>query len=327
MDFKSLRIVQIVYLVLSFFILLTPMPVNAVADPTSISIISTKVFQNVFATGDQLYFVEYDIEYTTSPTEHAHDTYVMQIFDGATLKAQKAIPYYNSNMVALYMNSTEALIWGSAYTIRIGGNPSIYFPSGVPEYLRLLASTDWIEDTPAGSTATYLGDYLLDIAQDLEDRWTGSGITLLSADNKLNSTGSLLFSECIPGLQTVCFEIFETFTTTVTFTPATNQQNGALQTAATALMGTRLHDTIDGLATWTGASPSMVGIFALLIIFLILGGRVFTATGSPAIAMVTSIPLLFIGAAIGIIPFALLWALIIVVVLLFGITFILARLA
>jgi hypothetical protein len=71
----------------------------------------------------------------------------------------------------------------------------------------------------------------------------------------------------------------------------------------------------------------MVGIFALLIVFFILGGRIFTATGSAPIAMVSSIPLVFIGAAIGIIPFVLLWAIIIVVVLLFAITFILARLA
>lgn len=331
---RLFNLIQVVCLSLVLILSILPYPVNAVADPTSVSIVSTKVFQNVFATGDQLFFVEYDVAYGVDPTEHAHDTYLMQIFDGATLKAQKALSYYDLHIVALYMNSTQTtVVWGSAITIKITGNPSVFFPSGTPSYSRLLASTDWIEDVPTNSTHTYLGTYVLGIAQDLEDNWPVDPTTglpliyLLSADNLLSSAGALIFGECIPGLETVCPEIYETSTTSVTFTPATNQQNGALQTSANLLTGARLQGVINGLATWTGASASMVGIFGLIIGMLILLGRVFTATGSSTIAVVASIPVLFIGAAIGIIPFALLWALIIVVVLLFGITFILARLA
>ena len=333
MKSRIFNLIQVVCLSLVLLLGILPAPVYAIGDPTVVEILSTKVFQNVFATGDQLYFVEYDVGYAVAPTEHAHDTYLMQIFENTTtLRAQKSLSYYNKHMVALYMNSTQALVWNDSvnhpYTIRIGGNPSVYFPSGVPSYSRLLASTDWIEDTPSGSTSTYLGTYLLGIAQDLEDDWyPATLIYILSADNKLNSTGALIFNECIPGLETICPGIYETSSTGIAFTPATNQQQGALQTASSLLTGTRLQGVINGLATWTGASSSMVGIFSLILIFLILFGRIFTATGSPTIAVVASIPLLFIGAAIGILPFALLWALVIVVVLLFGITFILARLA
>jgi len=70
-----------------------------------------------------------------------------------------------------------------------------------------------------------------------------------------------------------------------------------------------------------------MGGLALAIIFFILSGRIFVATGSPATAMVISMPLLIVGTMIGLLQPVWLFVGGFMVVLLFGILFILGRFA
>ena len=304
-------------------LLLVAFPVFAIDDPDQIEIISVKVFQNLWETGDQLYFVEYNVEYATEPTEDAEDTYVFQIYDGAAMMAQTPLPYYGVHIVSMYMDASSPLVWGTSYAIRIGGNFSVPFPSGVPEARRSLSSTDWIEGDEDASR-TLLGNYIIQRAADLEDRWLGL-LTLLNASNKLDSLGALTFGECIPGLIDICPEIFETATEQLEFTAETTPT--ALQTGMTNQMSVRLQDALNDLGTFLGIPGAFLGGVALAIIFFILAGRIFTATNSVTIAMVASIPLIFLANIIGLLPVAITWAATIVVIVVFAIVFILGRLA
>jgi len=300
-----------------------PLYALAIDDPDDVEILSVKVFQNLWETGDQLYFVEYNVEYGTEPDEDSEDTYVFQIYDGATMMAQTPLPYYQVHIVSIYFEPSDALIWGSSYVIRIGGNYSVPFPSGVPEERRSLSSTDWLEGDEDASR-TLLGEYVIQIAEDLEDRWGGS-ITLLTTTNKLNSTGALTFGECIPGLADICPDYFETSVEYPEFDRETEAT--ALQASATAQMSARLQTALDGIGTFVGMPGAFVGGVGLAIIFFILAGRIFTATQSVPIAIVASIPLIFLANLIGLISVAITWAAVIVVCLVFAVVFILGRFA
>jgi hypothetical protein len=169
-----------------------------------------------------------------------------------------------------------------------------------------------------------LGDYLIQRAADLEDRWGGT-ITLLTTENKLNSTGSLTFTECIPGLMDICPDIFETSTEQLEF--EANTTPTALQTGMTAQMSSRLQGALDDLSSYFGVPALFIGGIAFAIVLFILIGRIFTATQSVTIAVVVSMPLIILANMIGLIPIAITWAAVIIVAVVFGIVFILGRLA
>lgn len=313
------------FIVVVCLMLLVASPVYAVADPDQIEIISVKVFQNLWETGDQLYFVEYNVEYATEPDEPASDTYSFQIYsdNGTELMAQTALNYYQVHIVSIYCTPSTALVWGTSYQIRIGGNVAIPFPSGTPEERRSLSSSDWIEGDTDTSRELF-GDYIIQRAADLEDRW-GGVITLLSTDNKLNETGVVTFGEAVPGLIDICPDIFETAAEQLEYEETTTPT--AAQTAATATMSARLQTALNDLGTWLGVPGTFIGGIGLAIIFFILAGRIFTATNSVTIAVVASMPLIFLGNMIGLLPLAVTWAAVILVVVVFAIVFILGRLA
>ena len=72
---------------------------------------------------------------------------------------------------------------------------------------------------------------------------------------------------------------------------------------------------------------SMVAAAGATLLYFILAGRVFVATGSTQAAIVLTIPFLLIGGLLGFIPLSVLFAIGFLIIILFGITFILARFA
>jgi hypothetical protein len=326
---KALRIktfAGLFFLVLAISTLILPTVARAIVDPDQIQIISVKVFQNLWETGDQLYFIEYNVEYATEPTEDAADTYAFQVYSsaGTTLLKQTPLNYYQVQIVSLYLTPSESLVWGSSYQVRIGGNVAVPFPSGTPEIRRSLSSTDWIAGDEDASR-TLLGVYILQRAADLENKWLGV-ITLLTTDDRLNSTGSVTFGEAVPGLIDICPSIFETAAEPMDVTISTTVPTAA-QTQMTAAMSARLQTALNDLGAWIGVPGEFVGGVGLAIIFFILAGRIFTATNSVTIAMVASIPLILLANMIGLLPIAITWAATIVVIVIFAIVFILGRLA
>jgi len=90
-------------------------------------------------------------------------------------------------------------------------------------------------------------------------------------------------------------------------------------------MGNRLTNAMNGFGEWLGVPGTIVAGVGCFILYFVLAGRLFVATGSTQAAFALSIPFLLVGSYLGMIPLYIIFAAGFIVILMFGITFILAR--
>jgi len=316
--FLSLILVSIIS---CLFVLIALTPVEAIGNPSSIAIQDQKVFRNVKETGDQLFFCRYNVVYSPQPSEAASDTYQFAIYDtaGTVLLYSTDLHYYQENIVSIYLTPAQALVWGTAYRVRVMGKPGI-FPSvveGVNMATRTLDSVgDYKEETA-------LLAYLRDQATILQTDW---GITLLIGD-KLNTTGSTIFITAIPGLM----DVYPEFFASVTFQPTITRSDWTeAYSLADSHAGETLRNAMKGIGmTFFGIDEGPSVWMFTAIGGVLLGSVVYAISGNPGAALVGMFLAVPISAVMGLHGdmFRLLALLITVLAILFGITFILARFA
>ncbi len=229
-------------------------PVLAIDDPTDTSIKSAKVFQSIFSDDDMLFFVRYDVNYSSDPDEPADETFVVSLYDtdGTTLLYQRELNYYGLNIISIYLTPVQAagLTWENEYVIKVMGNPSIFdeLTEGVNMATRSLSpSNDYISgdmDTSRG----FLGQFCIDTAKVLQADW---GITLVTGSDKLNVQGSITFNAAIPGLYTAVPGIYST---------AVAPPELDIVTRTVVLKGT-VTGTFTSGETVTGGTSGAVGTF------------------------------------------------------------------
>jgi len=300
-------------------------PVLALEDPDSISLESVKVFQNLWETGDQLYVIEYKIMYATDPDEEPEDTFFVGLLDSSSiLQATKQVPYYDHYFLAIYLDSAASLVWESTCTVMVAGSPS-YFSELEADVTKasmaLNPALNWISGVEDDSR-DYLGDWCVSLAGTLETSWD---TPLLTDADKLNTEGASIFKDEIPGLDSICVGIFQTSLQQMEVDDV--PFDDTYQTTLESNMGTRLASTMTNLGEAIGVSQGTVGAICVVILFFIIAGRMFVATGHSGTAVALSIPFILIGVLLNLITVQWLFVAGLLIVILFGVYFILARLA
>lgn len=296
-------------------------PVFAIGNPTSVRIYDVAVFQNVLTTGDQIYFVRYDVQYASQPSEPARETWQMELREANGSRIYvRPLNYYQHNVISIYLTPSQALSWEGAHIVRIMGMPSVFW--SLQETVNMRTAT-----LTSGDYRTDISfcDYVLNQAGILQDDW---GITLVSSETgKLNVTGAKYMREAVPGLNQMCPGIFAISATT----PTVERQEYNLTYAKSiqGRMGDRLSSALDSIAAWMGGSKNWLAAIIVMIIAFSLGGIVYAATSHSMAALLFSFPILVVFAWLGL-GIELMTAVAVVVfllALLFGIVFILARFA
>jgi len=311
---SSLLLVAIVLIVLA-------LPVLAIGDPSSISIESVRVFQNIFALGDRLVVIEEKVMYTPDPPEWPEDAYTVGIYSEAVQKFSRPLSYYDHSASSIYVSPSENLTWEGPYSVKVYGNPS-YFPpltEGLNMKTMALSGGNWISGGESTSRI-YLGVWVLALAEEFHTSW---GIAMLTASGKLNAVAAAFFEEVIPGLQSVCPTIFEVAssylpTDSTTFTKS-------YETDLLSRAGAHLTATLAGISGVTGIPVMLVGGILLGIMFFVLAGRIFTATGNPGLAIGVGLPFIFAGNIIGLLPLSITFIGIALVLVVFALTFVLGH--
>ena len=308
---------------LSGFIYLTfILPVYAISNPDNgTRILDVAVFRNIKETGDQLYYVRYDVSYLTEPTEPASDAFQMIIYDvaGTTVLFSRDLNYYQHNIISIYLTAAQALTWDSNYIIRIQGKVGLFLllVEDINMDTWTLNSSDYHEETEVES-------YMLDQASILEADW---GLTLLNTSNQLNSTGAIAFNDCIPGLINYYPTLYGTSTSVPTVTWGNWTQ--AYVNTLGANEGSKLHATMSALGGFIGVTGDWMAFWITLMAAFVLGGIVYTFSGSSAAALTFAFFALpaavFLG--LGSVLFNLMATIFIILAIGFGIVFILARFA
>jgi len=191
----------------------------AISNPNDVSIEKVFVWNNLWVNGDWLFYVEYDIDYTVTPTESAEDTYLVVIYDeNDNLVATNPLNYYDYNIISVYLTpsqiSTKGLDWDELdnYTIKVSGNPAYFAPlvecpaaNCNQDTYAVDANAD-VYDNPMDYNRSLLGELMLIRAGVIEDVWS---IDLLTDSGRLNTAGSLAFKTAIPGMDQLTPESFE----------------------------------------------------------------------------------------------------------------------
>ena len=305
--------------------------VLAIDDPDSITIRTVRAYEGLWEEDDMLFVVEYDVEYGIDPVEDPDETYAVGIWSPTLVKGpDRPLNYYQHNVISVYLTPAQVTSFGYAVDdelrIRVFGNPT-FFPSlteGVNMRTVTLSPTHWTSGSTLAITRTALGNRVITIAGSLETSW---GITLLTTNDKLNSVGKATFEEAIPGLQGICPDIFQLAVTTpaVPAGPGDPVFEEGLQTR----MGARLEGSMRGISTWILGDDShylLIAGLCLGMVYFVLAGRIFIATGSVPGAIVVSLPFLFVGNLVGLLPLSFTFVAAFLVTVTFGVTFVLARL-
>jgi len=324
---KRLRLVLLLFILIA--LVLPTIPVYAVADPDSIGIESVRVYEGLWEAGDMLFVVEYKVMYSSEPSESAENTFLVGVWDGAVKGPDRPLNFYQHNIISIYLTAAEVGIFGYTYgdelKVRVMGNPT-YFPvltEDVNMDTFTLAASFWVNEGSLAATRTFLAYWCVALAEVLEISW---GIPLLTTGDRLNTAGMIAFQDAIPGLDSICPEVFQVYTSYPDYTdPA---YTPTYETDLLGRTGARLTGVLEGLGQWITGKANMGGLIGgvgLAILFFVLAGRIFIATGSVPIAIVVSIPFLFVGNVIGILSLTITFIAAFIVVVLFAVTFILGR--
>lgn len=193
-------------IVLLLALLLTTPVLAAIAQPTSITISGVYVYRNCKETGDQLYLIDYTIEYPAegNPDETITEIYICRLMDGAA-EIRGVAPYayfndgYDRGVIAIYFDAGSAPPWEGDYTMELVGNPLMEwvggdFPSSIVTTFNL-----W-QDNSLSVTHTVLSSRILYLADALEIAWSVDMILSTSGGSSLTAYGEDYFTNVVPYL-------------------------------------------------------------------------------------------------------------------------------
>lgn len=311
-------------------LLLVTTPVLAISNPTSIAfgtgtIDRYKAFYNVYETGDMLFIAETYVHYSSTPTDYtAEEAFNFALMDAsaAIVYRSVSIPAYENKVVGIYQTAAQVttlgLSTGTAYNLRITGNPSIFstLTEGTNMVTNQLATStgetldvDWIDQSVATSTANPLRDFIILIVQDLEanDSPSTSYLTTVQGTTYLSSAGGNIFLDGIPNLRQFCPTAFAgTVEPIVVTAPPTT---GALTSDLTVLnkLGANASTAFTNMSSWLGISAAMAGTLAFMIGILLLTFYIYTRTRNVSLVAVVIMLMVVFGAYMGLLPLAALF--------------------
>jgi len=219
---KKLNLIAAAIIMAVLLLPLTVAPVYA-ADPpapANLQFESAKVYHHLLETDDFALAFHFNIHYAVEdqPDEPANKLFTFRLLDTNGIDHLGAIvPYafynagYDQGCALFYFPEADAPDWEQGYVLRISGNPE-YFGTP-PVASRTLVTSDYSQMDTQEENQTLLGNYILDVARDLEINWDAELLYVGDLGTVLNSTGEAYFRGAITGLQVMVPQIFPVQTT------------------------------------------------------------------------------------------------------------------
>ncbi len=310
---KNSRLIAI--LIALILILALAVPASAISVSVStLQVNSMDVYNNAYITGDLMAFVDFTIDYSTTPTEAIDQTFVVTwtSADGATAYGSSA-PYayvdngYTRGVAAIYLTPDEVTAFGisiaSDFGAIISGNPAASW-SGYPIPV---TATTFTSDTCHSSASVSAGQTAIctkitdTYAPLLQTVWGSSYTLVITSDGskRLTSQGDTYFAAVVPYYSTVCANIASAVSATPELINRT-YSNGWQATIDAGVDGTifDLNDECASLGLPTRVTTSVLWILVMGFIIVALGRKI----KSYKPTMLLSFPLLICGVLISWIP-------------------------
>jgi hypothetical protein len=327
------RLLKLITLVGVLVVISTP--AFAIANPDSIAFgtgtsSTYNVFENVLEDGDMLIAAEGYVHYIVEPTDYqASESFLFELLqtDNTTI-VSVPLNQYEDRPISIYLSdnrvTTLGLVSGTAYTIRITGNPLI-FPSPVGNTVNAtLAASDYIDqelgvdsDPPNDNL---LRNFMIQMATHIEDNDTPTDPYLASVQGYqfLTLDGANIFIEGIPSLIDMCPVLFQAGTETMTSEPPETTGAYALTLTPAQKWGTTAANGLTNLGVFLGVNQALAGSMMLVVLSIAFAVAAYAMTSSGVFVVLLMASTPFIGAWLGLMPLALAFILVIIVVALLG---------
>lgn len=308
-------------------IVLLALPVYAIANPDGITfgtgtVERYKAFYNVYEDDDMLFIAETDLDYASEPTDYtAEEAFLFELMsaDLATVHRAVSMPDWQNKVISIYLTAAQvtslSLSTGTAYWLRMTGNPSIFATltegtNMVSKQLGIGTGTtldvSWVDQSAATATANPLREFIILIANNLEahDSPSTSYLSVVQGTTYLSTAGGNIFLDGIPDLRQFCPSAFASTTAPieVVLPPAT----GALQTDLAILgkLGTNTSSAFTNLGNWLGIPQRTAGTLALMLAMLMLCVYLYQKTKTPMATVPVIIAVAVFGAYLGLVSLA-----------------------
>lgn len=246
------------------------------ADPDSTpTIVSVDVYRNLLETDDRLFVIYANIPYAVLPSTPVNETFIWRLIDtdGVTVLGTTVGYAYNDdgygyNVFSMYFSAADALTWGSAYTIKLSGNPANFITP--PTYnIYTMVAGDYTSLTDSEDNQAALAALILSIADDLNNKWALATAYYLNtqteAGTRLSLYGEAFFRGAIYGVQAMAPAAFEFVVEDVAITDRTWTDNytDVLENQYT---GTWIDTARDGMKDLFSTSFDLTSVIILIIV-------------------------------------------------------------
>jgi hypothetical protein len=186
----------------------------AINPPDSISINGVWVYRGCKETGDQLYIVDYTIDYTTLPDETSAEAYMCRLLQSnTTLGYASPYPYhdkgYGRGVVAIYFSAAAAPAWQGNFTMELLGSPFCDWNGTLPSYTVVSSNFSLWQDAEPTVQKVAIAGKIIYLATILQGEW-GENMTSLSQTGQtvLTPYAAAYFVNVIPYLGDIAPSVF-----------------------------------------------------------------------------------------------------------------------
>lgn len=251
-------------------------PVCAATNPTTVQwgsgspATQYQVFYNVLETGDWLILAESYIITMDNTASTVAFSFALLNISGNTTLVSTPLWSYGDRPVSLYISAddvaTLGLAVGSAYILRLGGNPTI-FPSSVNNtIMATLTADDYSNQGTATDDLNPLKVFCINMATHMQLA-DGVSTYMIYARGEyyLTSTGTSLFLQGVPDLDTMCPNLFQTVVNPINAPDISSNTSYSDNMSIANMFGSTAEMGITNLTAWFGL-PNTAGARALLLI-------------------------------------------------------------
>lgn len=304
--------------------------VLAISNPDSISFgtgaPSYKAFENCLETGDMLFVAEGYVYYAVEPTDYdADEAFIFEVLDtdNSTLLSTP-ITDYGDRPISVYQSAnacaTKGLVSGTGYKYRISGNPIIFATMSGNSVNVTLTAGDWIDQSVATDEANPLRNYIIGMAQTIEDNDTPTDdyLTWVSGQRYLTSAGANIFLNGIPGLFQLCPTAFQYSIENLEGDAPESTGSYALTLTPELKWGTTTANGLTSIGVFLGINQALAGSVVLFALAIALAVYLYSRTQSGILSLLVVSGTPLFGAYLGLMPLALAFILVIFIAILLG---------
>jgi hypothetical protein len=240
-----------------------------------------RIYHHVIEEDDFLAVVPYRIPYATAPDIGIDKTFIFRMTDTdnvTELGTILAYPYYNSGysegVISFYFQASSNVTWEELFPVSIIENPALFDTPEIWSFSPLL--TDYSSFDTQETNRQLLKDRVIELAQYLTTIWSVELVDQTDAGTVLSAYGEAYFRNAIPGIQTMCPELFYVQISNVDLTERSWDFSFA-EILSNTFQGTWVWNTMTGFAgLWGLETRTAMGFVTLgigVIIMCIVAGK------------------------------------------------------